>query len=128
MQYCIQNEKDKDRYNEITEFGKNLFIMEEGKKKVVPPCFAEEEETTNLRGALADLYSYCLVNIFSIVVFMFVVYYQLKRVTRIHNHYHANVKEDLQKVLPLKKEKKVVEEEGGVGATGGSGDGAGDAH
>jgi len=116
MDYCIQNDLDKLRYNQLSDGGKNEYIMEDGKRRVIPPCYAVSEETTDLRTALSDLYSYCLINIFVIVCFMFVVYYQLKRVTR-----RRPVKEDKVRVLaseePERVEERVVEglENRGVG-------------
>lgn len=117
MDYCIQNDLDKMRYNAITDGGKNEYIIEDGKRRVIPPCYAVSEETTDLRTALSDLYSYCLINIFVIVCFMFVVYYQLKRVTR-----RRPVKEDKVQVLSqdgdeVAQETRVVEglENRGVG-------------
>jgi hypothetical protein len=94
MEYCIQNGFDLGRYNALTDEGKNEYVIEDGKKRVIPPCYAESKETTDLRTALSDLYSYCLINIFVIVCFMFVVYYQLKRVTR-----RRPIKEDKVNVL-----------------------------
>lgn len=113
FEYCIQSTEDRERHEEISDRGKIEFLIEDGKKRAIPRCYSESSEILDLREALANLYSYCLVNIFTLFVFMFVVYYQLKRVTRIgRNRYH--VKEDRQKVLPRGGGEEEEEEKEGV--------------
>jgi len=96
------------------------------------PCYADPDEEAPksayaLRLSLGNLYSYSLVNVFILLLFMFVVYHQIKRIHQADEQENDDYYyDDKQKVLPKQPKTSTkmpsirVERESGDGTSSGS--------
>lgn len=60
MNYCVQTKVDKQRYDDKTDEGRNPFNLLDGKKIMIPPCYAELPKTIALRNALTNVYRWVI--------------------------------------------------------------------